>query len=322
MNNSTATWIVVGLGAALLLLLLVLGSGQDEEARTLPPGDETTAFHAEAETGGSSGAGVLMVDAGEDRVVGEREAVALSGAVQTSIGGENVTFRWTAEGGLGFFDDPTKPDAIYTTPSVCDCEEVVILTLTARSSRGVQGSDQMILHVRDPLICPTIPDPPCVGVVRDPCPAIPATPCDEPCMEEIAPVGCGRDPVPCPCAGDCEAVWGWSDSWPFDPQPAHPRDRAIPRISRKYPTHIPEQSSLQLAASVSNPACTSVCFIWSASKGRLDGSDTLCPVYHAPESDRAGGERVTITLTIYDGYGGTSYDQIRLTIDNTDYAGP
>jgi hypothetical protein len=31
---------------------------------------------------------------------------------------------------------------------------------------------------------------------------------------------------------------------------------------------------------------------------------------------------VTISLILYDGAGGRSYDQIRLTIDNLDYDGP
>ena len=69
---------------------------------------------------------------------------------------------------------------------------------------------------------------------------------------------------------------------------------------------------------IANPGCTSVCFSWSASKGWFEDADTLEPVYHAPMSDRIGGERVTISLVIYDGYGGRSYDQIRIDIDNLD----
>ena len=69
---------------------------------------------------------------------------------------------------------------------------------------------------------------------------------------------------------------------------------------------------------ISNPACLSVCFTWSASKGWLERADTLQPIYHAPESDRHGGEPVTITLAVYDSSGGRSYDQIRIHIENND----
>jgi len=75
---------------------------------------------------------------------------------------------------------------------------------------------------------------------------------------------------------------------------------------------------MPISGYISNPACLSVCFTWSASKGWLDGTDTLRPVYHAPESDRRDGETATITLTVYDAAGGRSYDQIRVRIVNTD----
>lgn len=111
-------------------------------------------------------------------------------------------------------------------------------------------------------------------------------------------------------------------SWPFEPVSGPPGDRPKPRIVRHFPEHISEGGSFKFSGTISNPTCVSGCFVWAASKGILEGADTLSPTLHAPQTDRAGGERVTISLILYDGFGGRSYDQVRLTIDNLDYDGP
>jgi len=132
---------------------------------------------------------------------------------------------------------------------------------------------------------------------------------------------CGQAVIPCPCTtSDCAATW--SSSWPAAPSPGAPGDRPKPRIVRQYPAHISEGSAFELTGTIGNPACVSGCFVWLASKGSLEGVDTLSPTYRAPQVDRAGGERVTISLILYDEFGGQSYDQIRVTIDNLDYVGP
>ena len=71
-----------------------------------------------------------------------------------------------------------------------------------------------------------------------------------------------------------------------------------------------------LRAIVANPDCSSVCFTWSASQGWFERADTLEPVYHAPQTERREGERVTITFTIHDATGQPSSDQIRLEVDS------
>ena len=111
-------------------------------------------------------------------------------------------------------------------------------------------------------------------------------------------------------------------SWPFESTPLRAADRPKPRIVRHFPERIPEGSSFELRGTISNPACASACFVWTASKGSLEDANTLSPVFRAPVSDRPKGETVTISLIVYDGCAGRSYDQIRLTIDNVDYAGP
>lgn len=153
------------------------------------------------------------------------------------------------------------------------------------------------------------------------CPSEPEAPCQSPCVQE-APTsgGCSEVPRPCSCGEGCEQPFFGVPSPPAEPP--HPRDRPKPAIDRHYPAAIDEGSTFPLLARIDNPACTSVCFTWSVSKGWLEDEETLTPTYHAPMSDRAGGETVTITFAIYDEFGEKKYDQIRVKIRNLDYSGP
>jgi len=325
MSSSSMTMILLGVGVVLLLLLF-LGpareAGSDGEgiqpAKSASIGLETV----------SSTNGVLSVQAGLDRTVRERETVTLQGRGRAP-GGTAVTYLWTDGEALGFFANAHSPTTTYTAPSVCCCEEQVALTLTVTTAAGVRASDSLILTVRDPASCPTETYETCGAFTTaiDPCryvgaeavcPARPSEPCASPCMTYAPePTGCAEATFPCPCAvSGCEARW--TSSWPFGSQPEHPRDRPRPRIDRQYRASVSEGSAISIRGHISNPACVSVCFTWSVSKGWLEGSDTLEPVYHAPQSDRLGGETVTITLAAYDGSGGRSYDQIRIHIDNVD----
>lgn len=326
MSTTSTILILLGVGAVLAIFLLLLSPAErtaiePATASSVPP----AAIGSESTPGT---AGVPMVHAGLDRTVGERETVKLSGEGH-GPGGTALTYLWTAEGGLGFFENAQSPTTAYTAPSACDCEETVILTLTATTASGVSASDSMVLSVRDPLACPTetyrtggtfstVVDPCRYVSVQATCPARPAEACASPCITDVpAYDGCPEAPVPCPCStGGCEGGWTWN--WPFGPRAEHPRDRPKPRIDRHYSASIREGSAMPIKGYISNPACLSVCFTWSASKGWLEGADTLQPVYHAPESDRRDGETVTIMLAVYDSSGSRSYDQIRLHIVNPD----
>jgi hypothetical protein len=324
MNTSSIMWILLGVGAAVVIALLLLSPAKQPSTEPVQPVAATPIGVGPA----SRTVGIPVVDAGPDRTVGERETVKLSGE-GTVPGGGAVTYLWTAEGGLGFFENARSPTTSYTAPSACDCEDAVTLTLTVTSSSGVRASDSLVLSVRDPLTCPTgtyetggsyvTTIDPCRTVGAEAtCPAQPSEACASPCITDV-PVydGCSEAPVPCPCTTDgCEG--GWTSNWPFGPRPEHPRDRAKPRIDRHYFASIDEGRAMPIKGYINNPACISVCFTWSASKGWLEGANTLQPIYHAPESDRRDGETVTIGLTVYDSAGGRSYDQIRIHIVNTD----
>jgi len=323
-SNSTIL-IVVGIGVALIALLLLSGLGPEPRTDTgvVSPSISTSETYSVIQSRLSS---VPVVHAGLDRTVGERARIELLGEGYDPSG-LPVTYAWTAQGGLGFFENAHSPITAFTAPSACDCNDMVILTLTVTSASGVSVSDQMVIAVRDPLACPTltyessgyyvtVPVDICQDdVTKVSCPATPSKPCDSPCISD-APIdgGCSEPPIPCPCT---ECIEPWQTGWPFDEQPGHPKDRAKPSIDRHFPREMNESGAVTLQGYIRNPACQSVCYRWSASKGWLENANTLTPIYHAPESDRLEGETVTISLIIYDAAQGRSYDQIRIKIRNT-----
>ncbi len=323
MSSGSTTWILLGLGAVVAVLVLLLALAD----RSVSPEDvaPSTVTASTAPAMRSSATGPLAVDVGPDRTVDERETVDLRAAVRAP-GDARLSYDWTAEGGLGRFEDAHASATSYIAPSVCRDRHCVVLTLTVTSSSGASISDALTLTVRDPLArpwrtpsaggsCIAGLDRRCDSDARSACPARPAAPCSSPCVVEVAAEGgCPEPAVPCPCDG----CGRWGSSWPFGPQAEHPRDRPKPRIGRQYPVSVSEGGTVALVGRIANPACVSACYVWSVDKGRLEDANTLTPSYHAPESHRPGGESATITLSVYDAAGGRSYDQIRLHIDNAD----
>jgi hypothetical protein len=318
--SGTSLVLVMLLAGAILGALLLFSSPSPAPTVALSDasgGDLAMASQAAASTASP------WVDAGVDRTVGERETIRLAGSGGDTAGG-TVSYRWTTSGGLGFLADPSEPNTTYTTPSACDCQQTVTLTLTVTNRGGISASDSIALQIRDPMACPperpacggiAVTSSPCGSVPQSPCPPKPDVPCAGPCISQ-APTRllCSQAPVPCRCAQGCAAAW---DSAWLQPTPAlAAKDRPAPRIVRQYPAHVAEGSVVALRAVVANPACSSVCFTWSASQGWFERADTLEPVYHAPQTERREGERVTITFTIHDATGQPSSDQIRLEVDN------
>jgi len=327
-STSSTILIIAGIGVALIALLLLSSSspGPTTDPGVALPSESGLESTAPVR---SSLASAPVVHAGLDRTVGEREIVQLSGEGHDP-NGLPLTYTWTAEGGLGFFENAHSPVSAYTAPSACDCDDLVILTLTVTNTSGASVSDQMVIAVRDPLACPastyessgyyaTVTGDICLDDTAEaPCPATPSQPCVSPCISEATiDYGCPELPIPCPCTEDVDCTEPWQTGWPFDEQPGHPKDRAKPSIDRHFPREMNEESSIALQGYIRNPACQSVCYTWSASKGWLENANTLTPIYHAPESDRLGGETVAISLIIYDTAQGRSYDQIRIKIRNT-----
>jgi K319-like protein len=327
-SNSTIL-IIAGIGVGLLALLLLLGSSPEPVAPIGVIAPSVVSSGESYATVVSPVSSTLAVHAGPDQTVGERERVQLSGE-SSDPNGLPVTYLWTAQGGLGFFENAHSPTTTFTAPSACDCNEMVILTLTVTNSAGHSVFDQIVISVRDPLNCPTmcdssgfyvtVPVDECQATGLDPvCPATPSEPCESLCISEAPAVEeCADAAVPCPCTENVDCSEPWQTGWPFETQQSgHPKDRAKPSIDRHFPREINEEATVFLEGYIRNPACQSVCYSWIASKGWLENSNTLTPTYHAPESDRLEGETVTISLIVYDTAQGRSYDQIRIKIRNT-----
>ncbi len=316
MNGSSFLVVLLLVGAALGALLLFSSPAPTPETAAEGSSSGSQAVAPQA----VSSASAPWVDAGADRIVGEREAVRLDGSAGSSSGGA-LAYRWTAKGGLGFFADAARLDTTYTAPSACDCETEVTLTLTATTRSGETASDSLVLRVRDLIACPgracsepVVVPPACPTVVRSTCPE-PDTPCDGPCVSQApTPPPCRQTPVPCRCGGECGPVWDLT--WPKVVPPLAVSERPTPRIVRQFSSHVAEGSATPLRALVTNPGCSSVCFAWSVSQGWLERADTLEPIYHAPLIARSEGVRATVTFTIHDSTGQPSYDQIKLYVDD------
>lgn len=329
--NDNSTWLIlvalVGVALAVFLFSAVPVADVGSEAVATVPVQQVQQDSAARQVVRSvTLRSPLVVDAGANITLNERESVRLHGEVQ-NVGSGAVAYHWSAAGRKGSFDNSFQQDPIYTAPSVCGCDECIALTMTVTDANGVSASDQVYVRVRgDPLNCGTpqmtsqCPDRP------NPCWTPPKAsrcqpekpPCESPCIQHVTIPTCSVAPVAC-CSFPC----GWNPGYPLPARDVTvlPADRPSPLIVRSYPGTMSEDGSVKLYGTVTNPACTSVCFTWKANKGWFEDADTLTPVYHAPMSDRFGGEQAAITLTIHDEYGGEAYDQIRIHINNLDYRG-
>ena len=330
MGESNTSLFVIGALAVVLGLLLLLSTGPEEPAS--PPTSQTPqASHVSQTVQAPKAAIPPFVDAGNNLTLDGRESARLTGHGYDP-GGEKVTYHWTAEGRRGYFDNAYQLRPLYTAPSICNCEECIALTLTVTNDHGVSTSDQMFVLVRgDPITCPPPKtwgpcgpvsrpcEEPCrVRVeIRGPCePELP--PCEVPCVPHIGPLE-PCEPVPVPCCTTCRSACGeeWPCPWyPGVTTPCRAGAPPTPIISRRYPSAVNEGGTVQIHGKIRNPACNPVCFSWSADKGWFDDPTSLDPIWHAPMTNRGGGEDACITLVIQDGCGGRGYDQIRLHINN------
>ena len=326
--NDNSTWLIlvalVGVALAVFLFSGVAPADVGSETTEAVPVEQGSVQRAVVRAVTVSAP--LVAEAGANITLNERESVRLHGEAW-NVGNEAIAYRWSAEGRRGYFDNAFQQNPVYTAPSVCGCDECIPITLTVTTASGVSVSDQVYVRVRgDPLNCGTPQVASRCAQQPNPCWTPPKAtrcqpvrpPCESPCIRHITIPMCSVAPVPC-CAAPCRWVPGYP--LPSGDVTVRPADRPSPLIVRGYPGTMSEGGSVKLYGTVTNPACTSVCFTWKASKGWFEDADTLTPVYHAPMSDRFGGEQATITLTIHDAYGGESYDQIRIQIDNLNYRG-
>jgi len=343
-DNAAWGWTlsILAVGAAIFLLLLAspevpVDSPDTQSTSVLQVLEVSQSLHTAYDVP------LPVADAGSDLTLNQRETVRLAGKGYDPGGGA-LSYLWTAEGGRGYFDSADQPHSLYTAPSICSCMECIPLTLTVTNDRGASASDRLVVRVRgDPLICPPVPTRHVCGEAPYRCemPCAPLTkvtnrcapeplPCERPCVLRVGPAEpCEPLLVPCckPCDWYCAPCWPGEEA-PQDPWPlswsakgsvsCQPASHPTPHISRHYPPSVDEGAAVQLHGRISNPACRSGCFSWKADKGWFDDPNSLNPIWHAPMSDRCGGEDACITLALVDDCGGRGYDQIRIHINNLD----
>ncbi len=312
--------LVVGLA----VLLLAGGGTTPVESKVITP--QPTLGETNAPESTISRVNIVpVVNAGPSMSLEEGGSIRLHAQGYDPNGGQ-VTYLWNAPAGR--FDDPHTLQPVYTAPSICGCEECIPLTLTVTNEDGVSASEQVYVHVYgDPISCSSSVARLSCPSTSNPCQAqepvkphyscqYEPPPCESHCIHHVMPgPTCSQTPTPC-CVSSCNWPLGFLAS--YSEKTSRPADRPKLLIDRHYPAYMDEGGAVRITAKVNNPVCVPVCFTWTASKGRLENADTLSPIYHAPLSDRSGGEDVAITLAIYDGLGGKSYDQIRIHIRNLD----
>jgi len=338
--TGSSIWIIGILAVGLALVLLLPATPEVETpavSSTSPPSQvsEVSRVSHAAYAGAPP-----VASAGKNLGLDEYETVRLKGEGYDPNDG-TVTYYWSVEGGRGTFDDPHRLQPLYTAPIICGCEECIKLTLTVTNAQGVSTTDQMWVHVRgDPIRCPPLATTwgPCECLPRPceaPCPPIRPVkrcepeplPCEIPCVPHISPPEpCESLAVPCVCEPLCspceELPCGPLLGFPWTvgvSAPCPPGASPTPLINRHYPAAVNEGGTVQFHGRVSNPGCHAVCFMWTADKGWFDDPTSLNPIWHAPMSDRCGGEDAHITLTVMGACAGRGYDQIRIHINNPDY---
>ncbi len=97
-----------------------------------------------------------IVNAGDDQVVNEGEAVMLVGEAIDSDG-DPLQFRWSVECGNGDLSDPGSLSTCFTARLTDRCEgEKITVTLTVTDVCGAMASDTAIIHVNNVNHAPTV----------------------------------------------------------------------------------------------------------------------------------------------------------------------
>ena len=247
-----------------------------------------------------------------------------------------VGVRWSAE--LGWFDDPTSLDPIYSAPVTDCCQGIdVCITLIATDSCGAQGKDSFILHINnvnlDPLVdagadvvvdegsavqlCGSASDadggalsyrwsvPVGRGVLSDPASANPVyrAPMTQACEGEEVVL---RLTVTDSCGATAE-----------DTLTVHVRNVNLPPTVELGPGFSIKEGSLHvLHADASDPECGPLKYYWTSSEGNLDDAFSPTPCFTAPQVSECSGEDVTVSVTVTDECGASACDSYVIHVGN------
>ena len=278
-------------------------------------------------------------DAGEDITAPECTPVQLTcGAYDAD--GDALSYRWTAQRGVGHFDNPCLLHPVYTTPAVdCGTTEKILLTLTVTDSCGATACDTMIVCVTNTNHPPTadagedISAPECARV-RLTCDALDP---DGDCLTYHWTVHGGRghfeDPsllhpifvtpsIECSPSEAITVTLTVTDSCgstASDSMTIYITDtNHAPRVELGPDVAVVSGSSFRLMPTVSDPDGEALHYQWivPAGQGRIDGSSATNPAFNAPIIPYGAELEAVVTLIVTDARGASSSDSLRVRVRN------
>ena len=278
-------------------------------------------------------------DAGEDITAPECTPVQLTcGAYDAD--GDALSYYWTAQGGVGHFDNPCLLHPVYTTPAVeCGTSERILLTLTVTDSCGASACDTMVVCVTNTNHPPTadagedITAPECSRVLLT-CDAYDP---DGDALSFLWTIQGSRGqfenpyvlhPIfitPAVECGESEAITVTlrvTDSHgetACDSMVIHVRDtNQAPRVELGEDIVVVSGTSLRLMPEVSDPDGEPVYFRWivPAGQGEIDSCADANPAYSAPIIPYGAELEAVVTLIVTDARGASSSDSLRVRVRN------
>jgi hypothetical protein len=278
-----------------------------------------------------------LADAGEDIVVDEGATVQLT-CDASDPDGDAVSVYWTAECGMGAFNDPTVLHPCYTAPMTDLCEgQPIILTMTVTDACGATSSDSMVVYVRNVNHAPSADagEDVCVDEGATVLLTCGAADPDGDALSYYWTAECGRGtfndptllhptytaPYTDSCSGEAVVVTltvtDACGATASDSIVIQIRDINHPPVVELGPGFcMDECAEIQLNPVVSDPECTPVTYNWTASAGSFDDPCAAHPTYIAPATDVCDGIDVTITLQVTDPCGLTACDSMPIHINN------
>jgi len=276
-----------------------------------------------------------IANAGEPICVDEGTSIVLA-ATASDPDCEGFMARWSVDGCVGSFADPTVVQAVFVAPMITACDGVdVIATLTVTDPCGATACDTVLIRVRNVNSAPAADLGPDFavdeGTVIQLTPAV-SDPQGDALRYCWTTTGGRLDnayaacptltaPMTACCAGENLVVTltvtdpcGLSAS---DSVTIHVNDvNAPPTVELGPDLCLLECDSVLLAPKVYDPNGDVLTYSWSATAGVFADLSATTTIYSAPSTDNCDGMDVIITLTVTDPCGLSATDSVHVRVEN------
>ena len=292
-------------------------------------------------TGSTGKCKLPLADAGVDQTVDEGSLVALTGSGLDPLG-KSLTFTWTQVGGPSVtLSDPSMLNPTFTAPSVPAGGAVLSFQLVAMSSLGSGDPDTVnitIKNVNHPPVAETTGDftvPESSLVTLDGSPSYDVD--DEPLTYlwtqtagTLVTLSGGTTAIPsftAPSVGSAGETLTFSlvvhdgidESASALVNVNVTNVNQVPTANAGADASAPENTQVYLAGSGSDPDGDALTFDWNQTGGTsvvLSNPTSPSPSFWAPFVN-LGGETLTFSLVVRDGFLDSAADEVTITILNT-----